>query len=1215
MESYRAAHPDALKDTRTSRLTKLYSDTKKSALISLQAQSTHNAQFASLHRKYRIQKDRLITWGLAWSDDEKGPDGDIDESVAKAGLTETVESVLCNIQEVTEEAERIKSASLPVTKVGEKLPQQPAVFDEARYEDLLRDLTTSIDTLYDLSISRRALARGEHPRFDTAPPAKTSDEKPTSSGNQKDFYSKPALASSESTLVNPSFVRPALSPYAGLPSRIELSALRLPNEGPPPYEAIGVPSTTRMVALLIRKNVSDTTRNALASEAPEVPVLIEYANFDATYRDTGVPPPLQRLESLATFLQPMRAESQTNLSLLGYFEDANQPRIGLVYDLPYAIQNRLQAGPTSEPLAPLSLLKLVQKANKAQNMTNDVPAPALEHRFRMALRLTEQLHSLHARELAHGNINSSSIIFTTTTNESDASRLEQLRKPLWASFDLFSKCTIEGVRRAGNFNIYKHPLDETNSTTRELTSDIKYDLYGLGLVLLEIGLWTPVGDLYKPKYTLPDFKLRLEKIWIPKLGAKCGSAYMRAVETCLRLSDDLDNSRLTVEGIYGVLLQFLKRCCLLDDGGSSTELIPASELISAPSSPMQSRMRRAKRRPSETSSIAKQLSDTSEVMRTQSMSGTTPRPGPIVSRKPVPQQARPEPQAAFPQSFDSSQRFQFSSSPSTKDFRRRIICIQKLWRARQASKVGRQNATVPASGKPKRVEFPEVELPKDVVDHWQHTLCFQINNIVGKALSGSLEACSIRLLSYGESPETARPTLIVGCKSTAKVKQALRRFKYDANMYDVRVKKEGDIRRCRRSRRNRVSDIGHRSMAPIRDVETEKAANPDYQERPVCGASIGAYRYEEHLPAASFGGVVIVDGRPYGMSVHHMLEPEDEENDDEDQADAGADDDASDTSSLASSDSDPEDDDQSTVRPPSRRPSDENFTAMNDTFGDCPGILPGDMEEITITQPALDDAIDLDLHAEEEEDEDDADSGIDEDHLLSYRLGQVHVSSGLKRTSPSHEGGFKSISQSLPQEIDWALFELLPPRIHHFNIIKGGSRFCTKGDRPISIKKSSDLACAKVHCLGRTSGLKEGVVSSTMELVKISGRNTFSASWTIAGEFGIGGDSGAWVISNEDGGVCGHVLASRKGRTYICPMDLLLEDIRITLGAKEVKLPVAADAARVRSSGKKSEELTGAFTRMYLSECAESGGGGVPLPQASSSGGRETTRTVVEPVG
>ncbi|KAK4503103.1 hypothetical protein PRZ48_006530 [Zasmidium cellare] len=1238
MEAYRHAHQA---HTRTSHLTKLYSDAKKSALTSLQVQSTANAQYASLHRKYRIQKDRLITWGLEWSDGEKGPDGNIDESIAKAGLTETVESVLHNIQEVIEESERIKSASLPITKPGEAYPQQPAVFDEARYEDLLRDLTASIDTLYDLSISRRALARGEHPTFEphmyesesqqafeefAFEKEKPSAAKPKPQPSKKSLFSNISFNTSETTLVNPTFNRPSLSPYAGLPARIEASALRLPNEGPPPYEAIGVPSTTRMVALLTRKKVSESVQSALGSPAPEVPVLVEYANFDSTYRDTGVPPPLQRLEALANFFQPMRADSQTNLSLLGYFEDMSQPRVGLVYDLPYSIQNRLQAGSTPEPLAPLSLLKLVQKANKAQNQGPEMPPPALEHRFRMALRLTEQLHSLHARKLAHGNINSSSIIFTTTDNETEANRVEQLRKPLWASFDLFSKCTIEGIRRAIDFNIYRHPRDEPSiNPNRDFPTDIKYDLYGLGLVLLEIGLWTPIGDLYKSKYTLPDFKLRLEKIWIPKLASKAGSAYMRAVETCLRLSDDQDNSRLTVEGIYGILLQFLKRCCLLDDVGSSTELIPASELISVPSSPAQSSAasRVHYRQPSEVSSLARHQTDPSELLRTNPMpphkpitrkSLPTPAPQrqPALTREPSrASQVSIQPSLADPMMRVTEEpSTQATPSASFQDFKRRIRFIQQKWRECKAVKEERARAQMHEQRlKPKREEFPDVKLPQAVLDHWQQSMCFQLQNLVEKALRGSPETSSIRLLPYGETRETARPTLIVGCTSTAKVKHALKsHLKYDPNVYDVRVKKEV-IRRCRRSRRARsASAEASRSMAPMRDPDVKEATNPDYQERPLCGASIGAFRYEEHLPPVSFGGVVLVDGHPYGMSVHHMLEDEDDGQDDEDDAEGGAeDDDDDDTSSLGSS----EDDDMSTVRPPSAHSSDDEPTPMDDTTGDAPGIVPGDMEEIAITQPALDDAIDCDLHAEEEDD--DSDSGIDEDHLLSFKLGQVHASSGLKRTAKSHEGGFKSISQSLPQEIDWALFELLPPRVHPYNVIRGGMKHClVGGDRsgnslPVAVKSSADLACAKVHCLGRTSGLGSGTVSSTMELVKIHGRSTFSASWTIAGNFGIGGDSGAWVISNDDGKVCGHVLASRTGRTYICPMDLLLDDIKTTLGAREVALPAVVSG---KSSKRNSEErvMSEAISRMRLQEGTTSESGGVALP---ISPGRRPARAVV----
>lgn len=114
MEAYNAHHHPHV---RTSHLTKLYSDAKKSALTNIDVkhhQPSATQQFSSLHLKYRIQKDRLIAWGLSWSDDEKaGSEANIDENVAKAGLTENVDSVLRNIKEVTDEAERIKAASIP----------------------------------------------------------------------------------------------------------------------------------------------------------------------------------------------------------------------------------------------------------------------------------------------------------------------------------------------------------------------------------------------------------------------------------------------------------------------------------------------------------------------------------------------------------------------------------------------------------------------------------------------------------------------------------------------------------------------------------------------------------------------------------------------------------------------------------------------------------------------------------------------------------------------------------------------------------------------------------------------------------------------------------------------------------------------------------------------------------------------------------------------
>lgn len=67
--------------------------------------------------------------------------------------------------------------------------------------------------------------------------------------------------------------------------------------------------------------------------------------------------------------------------------------------------------------------------------------------------------------------------------------------------------------------------------------------------------------------------------------------------------------------------------------------------------------------------------------------------------------------------------------------------------------------------------------------------------------------------------------------------------------------------------------------------------------------------------------------------------------------------------------------------------------------------------------------------------------------------------------------------------------------------------------------------------------------------------------------FAVGGDSGAWVMDNASGRVCAHVLAwsARNSIAYIAPMEVLLDDMAHTLGAK-VALP---DAQQLASASKK----------------------------------------------
>ena len=1225
MESYRQGRPHlAAPPEKISHLTRLYTDAKKSATTNINinpfaaAQQETPEQFWALQRKFRIQKDRFITWGLAWSDDSNGPNGDIDESVAKAGLTEIVESVLGNVREVINELDNVRTGRA-ILKAGETV-KQPMPFDESRYTDLLNDLTTSNDTLYDLSLSRKALARGEHPTFSAQPDADTQGlSKPAST--PRNIGKASSIADSELTLSNPQpFLRPPFSPYAGLPPRIELSALRLPEERPPPYESIGVPIATRLVAQLLRDRASESVQAALGSGAPEVSVLVEYANFDSTYHETGVCPPLQRLEALHAAFMPMRAESQHNISLIGYFEDPHGPRIGLVYDLPYSVQNRLHATAISsaETLAPLSLLNLIRKAKPIQSSSPDVDPPPLEARFKLALRLTEQLRGLHLNNLSHGNINSSSVIFAMTSNEASARRLKWLKSPIWASFDIFSKSSVEGLNRASSLNIYRHPGDHAHVSQRDLAADIRFDIYSLALILLEVGIWQSLGDMFKPKYTIADFKIRLEKLWAPKLASRCGTAYMRAVQICLQAADPGEVSSLTTEGIYDKVFAQLQRCCMLDsEVEDSVEPLEMASYLAElsgsrrqlPASPVPVPERTSQQPP-----------DTIAFERTQSISSAAPsslsrlssfsnltgasmaNPTAPIRRRPVPPRSSTNPA--------ESRTAKKSGVGSFQDFKRKVIIIQQKWRERSErcrevrSGTALREATLAKASeavtklKPKLKEFPLLEIPQAIRDDWNYNTAIKLARLCTKALKGSPESSSICLTSYGETPETARPTYQITCRSTQKVKEILKRhFRCDPKSCYVVVEK-GQITRCRKARRESAAQQAVRSMAPRFEQECD-AGNPDYQPQPMCGASIGAYKDESHLPPVSFGGLVNVDGRAFGMSVHHMLEAEEEEGegyDDEDDED----DDSTSVLSMDETAESLESDDGSTVRQLSVL-SDTSLDEDSQADGDAAGVLPGDGIDIEITQPALDDAISLNLHADEEDD-DEEDSGVDEDHILSYKLGQVHASSGLKRSAfHSTETGYRGISSSLPQEIDWALLELLPPRVHPYNVIRGGKKFCDSASRdspdcfPVSIKGSAELAGAKVHCLGRTSGLASGVISSSMELLKLHGRSTFSASWTAHGGFGVGGDSGAWVVSS-DGKVCGHVLAERAGRTYICPMDLLFADIRETLGAVNVALPILCEATgrRIKGVASTDESMEAAVRRLNLGSCG-GGGGGVPV--------------------
>ena len=113
-----------------------------------------------------------------------------------------------------------------------------------------------------------------------------------------------------------------------------------------------------------------------------------------------------------------------------------------------------------------------------------------------------------------------------------------------------------------------------------------------------------------------------------------------------------------------------------------------------------------------------------------------------------------------------------------------------------------------------RCRFFPVSLPQSIVEEWHSDIGLRLSCIIERALKGSPESSSIDLVSVGHDAFSAKPTIIVTCTNTARVKAALKRkFHYDRTMFDLKVR-QGCVSLSRaKSRTCGKGDTAKRSLA------------------------------------------------------------------------------------------------------------------------------------------------------------------------------------------------------------------------------------------------------------------------------------------------------------------------------------------------------------------------------------------------------------------
>jgi hypothetical protein len=201
------------------------------------------------------------------------------------------------------------------------------------------------------------------------------------------------------------------------------------------------------------------------------------------------------------------------------FSDAGDQdfRFGFVFTKPTGVN------PTTVPVA---LSELFQRPRK----------PSLTDRVTLAKAIANCLYYLHSVNWLHKGLRSQNIVFFP--NEfGDV----DYGAPYLSGFDYARPgrdVTIDQPVENPDFDVYRHP-DVQPSAPRVGKFKKSYDVYALGVVLVEIASWTPIADILEPEkngaVNVGRVRERLltESAFLDTVGFSVGSLFETGVKCCL----------------------------------------------------------------------------------------------------------------------------------------------------------------------------------------------------------------------------------------------------------------------------------------------------------------------------------------------------------------------------------------------------------------------------------------------------------------------------------------------------------------------------------------------------------------------------------------------------------------------------------------------------------------------------------------------------------
>ncbi|KAJ5908340.1 hypothetical protein N7495_001022 [Penicillium taxi] len=297
-----------------------------------------------------------------------------------------------------------------------------------------------------------------------------------------------------------------------------------------------------------------------SSKSSEEQVIVEYHEYENMLkRDDLEPDEIEELKepirNLAWLLQSTSFSTKSPhcldqpkiyaLECLGFIDQPTQQRSVFLYQLP-----------PSESAPSASLTTLHAFINAVDSVSKrPLKRPSLNDRFSMAYSLSLTISNVHASAWVHKNIWSRGILlFLETSSGAITSGVyeHRLSKYTMGSKIIsylsdwgYARSIQQGTDMRSDFevepNFYRHPSRQGRPTQQ---FSRLHDIYALGVILLEIGLWGTIsrlmavkikeaessGRLPKPKKVVEEF-LNIATQGLPK---EMGMGYTNAVLSCLK---------------------------------------------------------------------------------------------------------------------------------------------------------------------------------------------------------------------------------------------------------------------------------------------------------------------------------------------------------------------------------------------------------------------------------------------------------------------------------------------------------------------------------------------------------------------------------------------------------------------------------------------------------------------------------------------------------